>query len=113
MGRGIALEAKTRFPELPYTFGEVLRTEGNRFVGYIDSYDGTPIYYFMVKNHWKEDADIGVISSSIFALKEAFKDINTRIDLNFPGIGNGRLNRDSVLYLLEDLPDNIHIWEYK
>jgi len=37
---------------------------------------------------------------------------NKRIDLNFPGIGNGKLPRHQVLYLLEDLPDNIHVWEY-
>lgn len=113
MGRGIALEAKTRFPELPYDFANELLTNGNSFVDRIGHYEGVPIWYFMVKNHWKEDADIGVIASSVFQLKKIASIGNNRIDLNFPGIGNGRLDRNSVLYLLEDLPDNIHIWEYK
>lgn len=113
MGRGIALEAKTRYPQLPYDFGYNLERYGNKFVGKIGEYDGTPIWYFMVKDNWKYDADFGIISSSIWTMKEHFKDSNKHIDLNFPGIGNGRLPRDRVLYLLEDLPDNIHIWEYK
>lgn len=113
MGRGIALEAKTRFPNLPYKFGDVLTKYGNNFIGHIATYESTPIWYFMVKNHWRDNADIGIIASSIFSLRESPLISCSRVDLNFPGIGNGRLNRDSVLYLLEDLPDNIHIWEYK
>ncbi len=116
MGRGIALEAKTRFPKLPYDFGEELRQLhpdiDQQFVGQIGVYDGTPIWWFMVKNHWREPADLGVISSSCFYLRYGFGIGEKRVDLNFPGIGNGKLPRDSVLYLLEDLPDNIHIWEY-
>jgi hypothetical protein len=112
MGRGIAFEAKSKYPDLPYTFGTRLKEQGNKFVDLIGDYDGTPIWYFMVKNHWNENADLGIIASSLFALKKQFKAQTNRIDLNFPGIGNGKLNRDSVLYLLEDLPDNIHIWEY-
>lgn len=117
MGRGIALEAKQRYPELPYDFGkelDQLHPEIDQpFVGYIGKYEETPIWWFMVKNHWGEPADLGVIASSCFYLKHGFDWKNKRIDLNFPGIGNGKLPRDSVLYLLEDLPDNIHIWEYK
>lgn len=117
MGRGIALEAKQRYPDIPYDFGkelDKLHPEIDQsFVGCIGNYEETPIWWFMVKNHWKEPADLGVIASSCFYLKHGFEWQNKRIDLNFPGIGNGKLPRDSVLYLLEDLPDNIHIWEYE
>ena len=116
MGRGIALEAKTRFPQLPYDFGKRLKELhpeiDQQFVGCIGNYEGTDIYWFQVKHHWKEQADLGVIASSCFYLKHGFDWQNKRIDLNFPGIGNGKLPRESVLYLLENLPDNIHIWEY-
>jgi len=116
MGRGIALEAKTKYPSIPYDFGKelsILNPEiDQQFVGQIGVYDGTPIWWFMVKNHWREPADLGVVASSCFYLKHGLAISNKRIDLNFPGIGNGKLPRDSVLYLLEDLPDNIHIWEY-
>jgi len=36
-----------------------------------------------------------------------------RIDLNFPGIGNGRLSPDQVLPLIKQLPDNVHVWRYR
>lgn len=113
MGRGIALQAKERFPKLPYDFGCILKDLGNTCIGQIGIYENTHIWYFMVKNHWASDADLGVITSSLWSLQTKFQGSSKRIDLNFPGIGNGRLPRDSVLYLLEDLSDNIHIWEYK
>jgi len=31
--------------------------------------------------------------------------------MNFPGIGNGRLDRADVLPLLMDLPETVTIWE--
>lgn len=34
-----------------------------------------------------------------------------RVDLNFPGIGNGRLNREDVLPIISVLPDKVYIWE--
>jgi len=116
MGRGIALEAKQRYPQLPFDFGKELDSLhpeiDQQFVGKIGVYDGTPIWFFMVKDHWANNADLGIIGSSCFYLKHGFDLKDKRIDLNFPGIGNGKLPRDSVLYLLEDLPDNVHIWEY-
>lgn len=116
MGRGIALEAKTRFPKLPYDFGNALDQLhpelDQQFVGRIGTYDNTDIYFFMVKDHWNSPAKMDIIASSCFYLKHGFDWQSRRIDLNFPGIGNGKLPREQVLYLLEDLPDNIHIWEY-
>ena len=113
MGRGIALEAKTIFPKLPYDFGWLLECKGNCFIDEIGKYNGTPIWYFMVKDHWKNDANLSIIVSSLDSLKELSSTTNVRVDLNFPGIGNGKLPREAVLYLLEDLPDNVHIWEYE
>lgn len=116
MGRGIALEAKTRFPQLPYDFGNELNKlhpeVDQQNVGYIGTYNKTPIYFFMVKDHWNNPASIGIISMSCFYLKHGFDWGSKRIDLNFPGIGNGKLSRDSVLPFLNELPDNVHVWEY-
>lgn len=116
MGRGIALEAKTRYPTLPYDFGKALKTcfvdYGQCYVGCIDKYEETPICYFMVKSHWAERADLDIIKQSVFCLKNSPMINCNRIDLNFPGIGNGGLPREQVLPLLVDLPDNVHIWEY-
>ena len=118
MGRGIALQAKTRFPQLPYDFGKILtqnfQQDTPKYAGLIGKYSihEIPIWYFMVKSHWANNADLYIISESIKDLAETLKNPQVRVDLNFPGIGNGKLKREEVLPLLEQLPDNIHIWEY-
>lgn len=115
MGRGIALEAKTRFPQLPYDFGASLKAFPHLTnVGCIGCYDNVPIYYFMVKDHWRDKASLRIISDSVWAINYWFgiSDTHDRVDLNFPGIGNGGLNREDVLPIIQDLPDNFHVWEY-
>jgi hypothetical protein len=118
MGRGIALQAKERFYQLPYDFGTRLhhrRERGyQRYFGLIGVYEEQPVYFFMVKDHWREPADLAIIKHSVFVLQK-FTEVHpdVRVDLNFPGIGNGHLPREDVLPLLTDLPDNVHIWEYK
>lgn len=116
MGRGVALEAKTRYPQLPYDFGKILKELhpeiDQQYVGPIGLYDGTPIWFFMVKDHWQNQASLSIIEQSVFYLLFGFQWGNKRIDLNFPGIGNGGLPREQVLPLLINLPDNVHIWEY-
>lgn len=119
MGRGIALEAKKRYPQLPYDFGRQLENGwavmDQQFVGLIGFYDETPIYHFMVKDHWREPAKLEIIQNSVRAIihDEYLKFLEgKRVDLNFPGIGNGKLKREDVLPLLQLLPDNFHVWEY-
>lgn len=119
MGRGIALEAKVRFPQLPYDFGRELdraeaEGEHNCSSGIIGVYDNQLVGYFMTKSHWQLNSEITIINDSITDLLlswQAHKHYN-RIDLNFPGIGNGKLKREDVLPIIEQLPDNVHVWEY-
>lgn len=116
MGRGIALEAKTRFPTLPVDFGNKLKTlipyHGDGAVGWIGDYENTPIWWFMVKDHWANKASVDIITQSTNLVDVLFGDTDSRVDLNFPGIGNGGLAREEVLPIIQRLPDNIHIWEY-
>jgi hypothetical protein len=115
MGRGIALEAKTRFHSLPYDFGAQLdRHPHLDSVGLIGIYHDVPIYYFMVKDHWRSPASLEIIERSVAAIDYWFwiSDTYERVDLNFPGIGNGQLKREDVLPIIEKLPDNFHVWEY-
>lgn len=112
MGRGIALEVKTRYPTFPYDFARsFLQIQKN--IGFVGEYDSQRIYWFMVKDHWQNNAEPEIIKKSIQELKDYFQWSSERIDLNFPGIGNGKLKRSQVLPLLEELPDNVHIWEFK
>ena len=116
MGRGIAKEVKDRFPEFPYDFGRRFSPE---FMGYqsmtptgvVGRYDGQLMGYFMVKTHWRDEARLDVIDDSVIDLSETAPHYD-RIDLNFPGIGNGKLKREDVLPIIEQLPDNVHVWEY-
>lgn len=113
MGRGIALQVKEAFPTLPYDFAEALYREEYRNIGEIGNYDNQDIWWFMVKDHWANKASLNIIDKSVDQLKYGFGWIKpARVDLNFPGIGNGGLNREEVLPYLYELPDNVHIWEY-
>lgn len=123
MGRGMALEAALRFPTIRQDFGKKLLERGsNIHVTTIGHYGNPnkPVYVgcFMVKDHWKEPAKLELIRDSAFYLADTLITLNNvwnygvdRVDLNFPGIGNGKLKREDVLPLLECLPDYVHIWE--
>lgn len=116
MGRGLAKEAATRFPGLPFRFGTRLdpRNVGYQGItptGVIGAFDNQLVGYFMVKSHWKDVAQLDIIEDSVNDLAEWAHHYD-RIDLNFPGIGNGKLSRDVVLPRLQALPDNVHVWEY-
>jgi hypothetical protein len=125
MGRGMAKQAADRFPKLPYHFGQVLDTVNKNpvphYVGTIGRYwlDGHPygvkVGYFMVKDHWRNPASLDIIKRATGQLITCLDPppfTHERVDLNFPGIGNGKLKREDVLPLLEELPDNVHVWEY-
>lgn len=117
MGRGIAKQIKDRFPQFPYDFARRRTPEGAGGyqgitpTGVVGRYDGQLVGYFMVKNHWREAAVLDVIEDSVTDLSEVAHHYD-RIDLNFPGIGNGKLDREDVLPIIEVLPDNVHVWEY-
>lgn len=69
---------------------------------------------FQVKNHWGNPAETELIANSVERLVEilatpAYE--RWSVSLNFPGIGNGRLERRVVLPLLEPLPENVTVWE--
>lgn len=118
MGRGIALQAKTRFPKLPFDFGSRLKKleelKRVRKMGTIGVYEHQPVGFFMVKDHFAQEAKLSIIQSSVRDLLVFLYDgpEDYRVDLNFPGIGNGRLSREEVLPIIEQLPDNVHVWEY-
>lgn len=123
MGRGIAKEAATRFPDIPFEIGrqiESFRAHSNLYpektfpnYGVCGFYgeERQRIGFFMVKEHWRDMAKLDVIQRSTSLVRKFTQDFG-RVDLNFPGIGNGRLRREDVLPIIEQLPDNVHVWEY-
>ena len=108
MGRGIAREVRDRHPGQDLYFGGRIT--------HLQPYHlilGDHFGVFQVKHHFSDTADLGLIGHSVIVLAKAAKDAPTeRFDMNFPGIGNGHLAYNDVLPLLENLPDNVHIWTF-
>lgn len=112
MGRGIARQVADRCPAAQEMFGYILLGGFARDVGVLGKYDGQLLGWFRVKDHFIRQARTDIIRASVRHLAVAAKGFD-RVDLNFPGIGNGGLSREEVLPLLVALPDNVHIWEFE
>lgn len=117
MGRGLARQARERFPGLDAALGAQIQTlcGSQGFYGLLISrrWPAAKLAAFQVKHHWQRPADLSLIARSVTALTWwARYHADCAIHLNFPGIGNGCLARTAVLPLLTSLPDNVSIWEY-
>jgi hypothetical protein len=113
MGRGIAKQLADKHPQIRRDFGALLTDWWEFTVDIIGDYDGQKVGYFVVKDHWKDNAKLDIIEQSCSDLVEGLERCpRRRIDLNFPGIGNGKLRREDVLPIISKLPDNVHVWEY-
>ena len=118
MGRGIAKQTKELFEDLPLALGNKVEER----CGHLGTYGLLPsnrndidkFVAFQVKSHFKNEADLGLISKSADRLSEiAMMYPNKRFDLNFPGIGNGGRSQSEVMPLIEGMPDNVHIWRFE
>lgn len=108
MGAGIALEIKKRHPSLP----KVLGSQIEHLSTYGVTITNTRVHAFQTKIHWRANSDHELIKLSCRLLARlANKDPTRQIHLNFPGIGLGKLNRDSVVHTVKQLPDNVTVWE--
>jgi hypothetical protein len=124
MGRGIARQARDRFPELDLALGRYI----DRVCG--DSVDArrsdlgeygllvnprwpaAKLGAFQVKYHYSQPAELDLIARSAEALAvwcEAHP--QAAVHLNYPGIGNGRLNQIDVWPLVAQLPMQVAIWK--
>jgi hypothetical protein len=105
MGRGCALEAKTRFPHLPKVLARLIEMNGNIVQELM-----TGLWVFPVKHSWEMDADLSLIKDSAEQLRRmAMIQSNITFTVPRPGCGNGRLSWEDVRPLLIDLPDNVRV----
>jgi hypothetical protein len=116
MGRGIARQARDRFPGLDKALGrQILNTCGSlRQYGLLVSprWPEAKLGAFQVKTHYDKPASLALIQHSTAALQAWCAAHPTAlVCLNFPGVGNGRLPRDQVLPIIQLLPANVIIWE--
>jgi len=102
MGRGCALEAKERYPQLPKLLGNSITAYGNKLnLIYLPD---TFLVSFPVKHHWKEQADINLIKKSAESLNW-LSTIHPHLTfiLPKPGCGNGSLNWNNVKKVIEPI----------
>lgn len=115
MGRGIAQQARDKFPGIDKQLGKLIDEEGNHVhdLGIWNEATDTHLISFPVKHHWREQADIELIYRSTCELvdwcnrsgqiwraetlgREAhLQGLWTRILLPQPGCGNGGLDWES------------------
>lgn len=117
MGRGIAAQAKERFPALPAHLGQALLIYGNH-VHWLDNWGDWFLMSFPTKHKWWEKSDLKLIERSVKELQcmfpiddtESYK-YNTKIYLPRPGCSNGGLDWKDVKPLVEILDDRFVIVE--
>ncbi len=121
MGKGAALQAKKLVPGLDQRFGQLVSLfgsqHGEEFWLYgllVDPYWPTQnIGAFQTKTHFSHDSTLAMIAFSTGQLWQWCQTHrNIQINLNFPGIGLGGLQRDMVLPVIKWLPSNVTVWEY-
>lgn len=113
MGRGAAKQAKVRFPKLPLILGQMISHLDFYGFAYVEHTHLGCLGVFQVKYNFMDPAEVPLIRRSAQALdKYATERPDWRFDLNFPGIGNGKLQVDEVIDLITPLPDNIHVWSW-
>lgn len=115
MGRGIAAEAKKRFPTLPKHLGTMIHNHGNHVFPFLlgGGEDEQLIYSFPVKHNWWEMADTELIRRSARELMKNMDKIQAEFDIRLqnvllprPGCGNGGLNWKYVKPEIENILDD-------
>lgn len=99
MGRGIALEAKSKFPALPRRLGKQIKVHGNRVFLFADFH----IITFPTKHSWRDNkSDIGLIERGARQLASLSNCglVAPPVYLVRPGCGNGGLDWEIVKPIL-------------
>ena len=104
MGRGVAKQAKDRYPQLPFIIGGLIGWNGD----HVHAIPTHKIITFPVKHNWYEKADINLIEQSAKELKEMtfLLPNNIHFYLVRPGCGNGQLNWEDVKPIIEKYLDD-------
>lgn len=117
MGRGVALQAKRRYPSLPQDLGKAIIFRGSK----LWSWPEFRLMTFPTKNDWRNKSDLSLIETSckelvhwlnsirdFFAneLRIKLEDGKAKIYMVRPGCGNGGLDWKDVKPVLEKYLDD-------
>lgn len=112
MGRGAAKMVRDTYPGIDLRFGQAIKAKPDARVLWLHLDDGQYIGWFKVKHHWQSDADITLINESALVLAhQAQANPHLTFHMNYPGVGNGKLDEERVAPILAGLPDNV--WLYR
>lgn len=100
MGKGLALQAKQRFPDLPLKLGTAIKYNGNN----VYLFPEYRTISFPVKHHWSEKADLRLINTSALQLLDVLEmivaSVPIKVALPKVGCGAGNLNWEEVKPIL-------------
>lgn len=100
MGRGIAAQAKLRFPRVPKLIADLVTKVGNIPLHLVNQ----RLVTFPVKHNWWERADLLLIRESAARLRQLW-DLGRRHEMVYmprPGCGNGGRRWDEVEPILDE-----------
>jgi hypothetical protein len=118
MGRGAALSLSRIEPEMPFHAGRFIKNS----CGHLGRYGwfamkqlGWKRHYglFQVKYSWRDPADLGLIRYSVDMLNDWVKGRNTKVAINFPGIGNGRQEIEKVFTIVDEISSDVTIYYFE
>jgi len=105
MGRGSALEAQQRFPNIQYRLGELIRKKGSRVQVIND--EKYALVAFPTKDDWRENSDLRLITRSTVQLANlADKKGWQVIVMPRVGAGAGNLKWDDVKRRIQGILDD-------
>ena len=108
MGRGVAQQARDKYPGLDMEIGRAIKAYGNHVFGC--GIGG--ILTFPVKHHWRDAADPLLIMRSILEIIQWADESGDKvIVMPRPGCGNGRLHWVDVRHLCKYLDDRFVVIE--
>lgn len=112
MGAGNAKTVRDKWVGIDKVFGKLVKKGSRDGVYLIVADPNTRLFAFQTKLHYKDKSPLHLIERGVKMLTAAAsKDGSKLFALPFPGISHGGLSRDVVLELIEELPNNVHVWE--
>ena len=110
MGRGIAQQARDRFPGFDKKLGSAIKKEGNKVFVWTEE----TLITFPVKHNWWEKSDLELIKTSSQELAKILKNFNVyssgspfSIYMPKPGCDNGRLDWKDVEPIINNNLSNL------
>ena len=110
MGAGNALACKKFYPGIESAFGKKIKSYSEFNIIALKKY---MVVAIQTKVNWRDGSDIELVKRTIDKLGDLANSYpDWKIGCPFPAINYGGLSRESILPLLESLPNNVDIWEY-